>query len=108
VTAGETFTVMIDDASDLGAFEFELFYIPAIVTVEDVTVGEFLGSTGRAVIPLGPRIDNQAGRTIFGAFTLGLQPVPSGAGVRYRGGFGPRNMRKATKDAKDFRGFRAL
>ncbi|MGA9350612.1 MAG: cohesin domain-containing protein [Anaerolineae bacterium] len=83
VMAGETFTVsvMIDDATDLGAFQFTLLYAPAVVTVEDVTVGEFLGSPGRAVIPLGPRIDNQAGRTVFGACTLGLQPGPNGAGV---------------------------
>ena len=83
VAAGETFTVsvMIDEASDLGAFESTLLYAPAIVMVVDVTVGEFLGSTGRAVIPLGPDIDNQAGRTTFGAWTLGLQPGPNGAGV---------------------------
>lgn len=83
VTAGETFTVsvMIDDATDLGAFQSTLLYAPAIVTLVDVTVGEFLGSTGRAVIPLGPRIDNQAGRIVFGAWTLGLQPGPSGAGM---------------------------
>jgi hypothetical protein len=81
--AGETFTVsvMIDDASDLGAFQCTLLYAPDVVTVEDVMVGEFLGSTGRTVIPLGPHIDNQAGGTTFGAFTLGLQPSLNGTGV---------------------------
>jgi len=83
VMAGETFTVsvMIDDASDLGGFEFELFYIPTIIMVDNVTVGDFPGSSGRAVIPLGPRIDNQAGRTTFGAWTLGPQPGSNGTGV---------------------------
>jgi hypothetical protein len=83
VMAGETFTVsvMIDEANNLGAFQFDLRYTAAIVTVEDVTVGEFLGSPGRAVIPLGPHIDNQAGRTVFAACTLGLQPGPNGTGV---------------------------
>lgn len=83
VMAGETFTVsvMIDDASDLGAFQCTLLYVPAVVTVEDVMVGEFLETTGRTVIPLGPYIDNQVGRTTFAACTLGLQPGPNGTGV---------------------------
>ena len=82
VTAGETFTVsvMIDDASDLGGFEFDLLYIPAIITVGDVTLGDFPGSTGRTVIPIGPIIDNEAGKTSFGATTAGIGPGPNGMG----------------------------
>ncbi len=82
VTVGESFTVsvMIDDASDLGAFEFDLLYLPAVVTVDDVTLGAFLGSTGRSVIPVVPIIDNDAGRTSFGAATIGSAAGPNGTG----------------------------
>ena len=43
VAIGEEFTVsvMVDDANDAGAFQFWLFYDPAIVTVDDVTLGDF-------------------------------------------------------------------
>lgn len=83
VTVGESFTVsvMIDDASDLGAFQFDLCYTAAIVRVNGVTLGAFLGSTGRSVAPVGPKIDNQAGKVTFGAWSLGDQPGPNGTGV---------------------------
>ena len=83
VTVGESFnvSVMIDEASDLSGFEFSLLYITTIVTVDNVTVGDFLGSTGRTVSPVGPTIDNQAGRVSFGAWTLGSAPGPNGTGV---------------------------
>ena len=82
VAVGESFTVsvMIDEASDLGGFEFDLLYIPTIVTVDDVTLGDFPGSTGRTVIPIGPITDNEAGKTSFGATTAGIGPGPSGTG----------------------------
>jgi len=82
VKVGGSFTVsvMIDEASDLGGFEFDLLYIPAIVTVDDVTLGDFPGSTGRAVIPLSTIIDNEAGKTSFGATTAGIGPGPNGTG----------------------------
>jgi hypothetical protein len=82
VTVGESFTVsvMIDDASDLGAFEFDLLYLPATVIVDDVTLGDFLGSTGRTLIPVVPIIDNAAGKTSFGAATVGSAAGPNGTG----------------------------
>ena len=83
VDVGETFTitVMIDEADDLGGFEFALLYVTTIVTVDGVTLGDFLGSTGRTVSPVGPIIDNQAGRVRFGAWTLGSAPGPDGTGA---------------------------
>lgn len=80
---GETFTVtvMIDQASNLGGFEFTLLFTPATVTVDDVTVGDFLGSTGRTVIPVGPTIDNQTGRASFGAASVGSAAGPDGTGT---------------------------
>ena len=76
------------DAASLGAFQADLTYDPAVVQVEQVTVGPFLTSTGRTAIPVGPTIDNSAGRVTFGAFTFGRQPGAAGAGdlayVRFR------------------------
>ena len=82
VTVGESFTVsvMIDEANDLAAFQFDLLYITTTVRVDDVTLGDFLGSTGRDVIVLGPYVDEEAGEVTFGAATFGTAPGPSGAG----------------------------
>jgi hypothetical protein len=82
VDVGETFTitVMIDEASDLGAFQFDLLYITTTVTVGGVILGDFLGSTGRPANPIGPIIDNQAGKAKFGAWTLDSAPGPDGTG----------------------------
>ncbi|MGB9872617.1 MAG: VWA domain-containing protein [Anaerolineae bacterium] len=84
-----TLTVRIENASDIGAFQTDVVYDPAIVQVEGVTAGPFLSSTGRTVSPLGPDIDNIAGRVVFGAYTFGSQPGASGSGelayIRLRG-----------------------
>ena len=80
VGAGDTFTVtvMIDDVSDLGGFEFDLLFITTTVTVDSVALGDFPGSTGRDAISLGPNIDNQAGKVTFGAASFGSTPSPNG------------------------------
>ena len=83
VGVGESFTVsvMIDDADDLGGFQFNLLYDTAVVTVADVTLGDFLGSTGRPASPIGPIIDNQAGMVSYAGWTLGSEPPgPDGTG----------------------------
>ena len=83
VDVGETFTitVMIDEASNLGGFQFDLLYVTTTVTVDSVALGGFLGSTGRTVGLVGPIIDNQAGRVSFGAWTAGSAPGPNGTGA---------------------------
>ena len=84
VRTGETFTisVMIEEAEDLGAFEFTMLFANTIVRVDDITLGDFPGSTGRTVVSVGPTIDNQAGMASFGAVTAGSAiPGPSGTGV---------------------------
>jgi hypothetical protein len=78
---GSTVNVVIDDVANLGAFQFDLVYDPAIVQITGVALGPFPGSTGRTVIPVGPVIDNTAGRTTFGAFSFGLTAGPDGSGV---------------------------
>lgn len=79
---GDTFTlkVMIDGAVDLGGFQLALVYEPSVVKVERATLGDFLGSTGRSTLPLGPTVDNEAGRLTFGAFTFGSGSGASGTG----------------------------
>jgi len=82
--ASQTFTasVMIDQADDLGGFEFTLLFITKTVTVDSVAVGDFPGSTGREVIPaVGPTIDNQAGQVSLGVVTVGSASGPSGTGA---------------------------
>ncbi len=76
-----TTTVVISDVNNLGGFEVTLVYDPSVVHVEDVTLGDFLSSTGRTVSPLSPQVDNTTGRVIFGGYSLGTQPGPSGTGV---------------------------
>jgi hypothetical protein len=75
-----TQTMRLQDAANLGAFQTAVKYDPVVVQVESVTIGPFLGSNGLTVIPVGPVIDNSAGRATFGAFTYGGQPGASGAG----------------------------
>lgn len=83
VGLNETFAVqvMIEEANDLGAFEFELAYDPSILQVKEAALGDFLGSTGRSVVPIGPEVDNEEGRTTFGAISFLSGPGPSGTGV---------------------------
>lgn len=82
VAAGQTFEVRItlDGAQNLGSFQFALLYDPAVVRAESARLEDFLGSTGRAANPLGPRVDETQGRIMFGAFTLGRGPGPGGSG----------------------------
>ena len=79
-----TIAIVIENVSNLGAFEFKIIYDPAIVTVKDpsdVMLGDFLGSTGRSTGALGPNINNGAGSVSFGAYSLGDNPGPNGHGT---------------------------
>jgi len=75
--AGQTVkvSVVVEHAVNLGSFEFAVNFDSAVACVTGITLGPFLGSTGRSATPLGPRIDCPAGQAKFGAFTF-----PSGAG----------------------------
>ena len=80
---GHTFTinVMVDGAVNLGAFQFDMIYDPAVVTVTNVELGTFLGSTGRTAQPVGSNIDNAVGIVTFGAFSFGSNAGPEGTGL---------------------------
>jgi hypothetical protein len=80
---GGTFTVdvVVDDAVDLGAFQFDLIYDASVVVVTDIVLGPFLASTGRITQPVGDNIDNVAGTVSFGAFSFGNSAGPEGPGL---------------------------
>jgi len=83
VSLNEAFVVkvVIEGAEDVAAFQFDLIYRPSIVQVTEATLGDFLGSTGRSVMPIGPTVDNQQGRMSLGAISFGDATGPSGTGV---------------------------
>jgi hypothetical protein len=76
-----TMAIAVENAVDLGGFEFDLTFDPALLQVDDVGLGNFLGSTGRVTGELGPAIDNNVGTATYGAFSFGSQSGPSGAGT---------------------------
>jgi len=82
VAPGQPFTVnvMVDRAANLGAFQFDMIYDPAVVTVNQVELRPFLGSTGRTAQSVGTSIDNAAGIVTFGAFSFGSNAGPEGTG----------------------------
>ena len=73
--------VVIEEANDLGAFQFNLTYDPSIVQVTEVVWGDFLESTGNSAVPVGPIVNNEEGKVTFGAFSLVSAAGPSGTGV---------------------------
>jgi hypothetical protein len=81
VPKNRTFTVdvVIEDADDLGAFEFQLTYNNTCVQATDATLGPFLGSTGRSVADVGPTIGT--GIVTYGAYSWGAGAGPNGDGV---------------------------
>ena len=79
---GEPFSVnvVVDDVTNLGAFEFQLTYDPSVVGLQDFKEGPFLGSSGRRVECLPPR--TAEGSLHFTCVTLGATPDgPTGSGV---------------------------
>lgn len=83
---GDTFTVEVLAAgvSNLGAFELVVTYNPQILRAQGAGLGPLLGSTGRAVGLLGPRIDHGAGTIALGAYSHGQAPGADEGGVLAR------------------------
>jgi hypothetical protein len=81
--AGDQFEVdvVINGVADLGAFELSLRYDPALVQVDKAVIGKLVGSSNRTVVPLGPQVDQAAGKVALGAVTVGTQPGAKGNGV---------------------------
>jgi hypothetical protein len=82
VTTGEEFTVdiVVNNVSELGAYEFEIHFDPIRLDFISVENGTFLGSTGRTVSCIAPLIG--VGSVRYACATLGPSPAgPSGSGV---------------------------
>jgi hypothetical protein len=78
--ASATVNSAASNVGELGSFQFTLRFDPTIVSVADVTVGQFLGSTRRTVVCLEP--SQPPGYKEFVCSTLGSSPPgPSGSGV---------------------------
>jgi hypothetical protein len=72
--------VIVEDVEDLGAFQFYFAFDPDVVTVDNVKLGDFLGSTNRQVTAA-PWVETEPGKLTYGAFSLGAESGPSGRGV---------------------------
>ena len=83
VSLNEIFVVqvVIEEAGDLGAFQFDLTYDSSILQVTEAVLGDFLGSTGRSMVPIGPEVNDAQGRVTLGAISFGSGPGPSGTGI---------------------------
>lgn len=73
--------VVIEGVQNLGGFELAVSYDPSVLEVTGASVGDFLTSSGREQIPLGPQVDNEDGIVALGAFTVGDAAGPDGSGV---------------------------
>jgi hypothetical protein len=81
VAPGEYFSVdvVVQNVTNLGAYDFTLIYNPNIISFDSVSNLTFLGSTGRTVSCPPPVADGWVLR--FGCVTTGLAiPGPSGSG----------------------------
>jgi hypothetical protein len=83
VSTGATLgvNIVVDNAADLGGFEFTMTFDPAVVTAVTVTLGSFLGSTGRSVGAVTPIIDNTTGTVKYAAFSWGVGLGPDETGT---------------------------
>ncbi len=81
--AGNRFSVnvAVSGVSDLGAFELTLRYDATLVQIDSVNSGQFIGSTGRTAILLGPNNDRATGQLNVGALTTGAQAGAGGGGI---------------------------
>jgi hypothetical protein len=70
--------IHIDEAVELTGFELALAFDDSMLRFEDAELGEFLSSTGRSLVPLGPIAEGSGLR--IGAAALPGKPAPSGSG----------------------------
>ncbi len=77
-----TTTVEISLVQNLGAFAIELSFDANLLQVTSLSLGSFLGSTGRTIFPLINNFDNTIGLIEYAVTTLGSEPPgPDGDGV---------------------------
>ena len=80
---GDTLSValLVEGASNLGGFEAEVSFDPAVIQAYQVQFGDLLSSTGRSPYPLGPQIDNESGVIRLGGITTGETAGAAGTDV---------------------------
>jgi hypothetical protein len=82
VGASLTANIVISDVSNLGSFEFTFTYDPALVSVTEVTLGDFPESSGRDFTTMPTEISPTLGTVTFGAYSMGSSPAgATGTGV---------------------------
>lgn len=84
IRVGDNFTldVLVAQAPDLYAFQFDIAFDPAIIQATTLLEGDFLSAGGRATFFLPGTIDNLAGTVSFTADTLvGPGPAVTGDGL---------------------------
>ncbi len=87
VENGETFRIdiWIDNAEDLGGFQFILNYDPALIEVPKQTdpmiLGDLIGSTGRTPMEVVNELDPVAGTISYAVITTGSSPGANGEGL---------------------------
>ena len=69
-----------EGVEQLGGWEAQLAFAPAIVELSQVTQGVFLAASGRSVGGLGPET-LAAGQVALGAYSYGSPTAVSGAGA---------------------------
>ena len=81
---GQVLTVEVRaaQATDLAAFEFFLSFDPLVLRLVNIEAGDFLTSSGRQLVRLGPALEDD--RVGFGAATYGREPGVNGSGVLAR------------------------
>lgn len=86
IPAGQPFvvTIAIENAQNLGAFEFEYNFSSAVAvaTANNIQLGDMLGSSGRSTGQL--RMASAPGRPgvpLFGAYSYGAAAGPNGNGI---------------------------
>ena len=87
---GEDFQVdvVVDNVTNLAAFQFSLEYDSSIIKYKDVKEGPFLGSSGREVHSLDPRIEQRDGLEMLSFSCVTLGPPVSVGGVAGPNGSG--------------------
>jgi hypothetical protein len=78
--ASPAIDIRIDNVANLGSYEWQVTYDPAVLNFVSVVDGPFLGSTGRSVFCPDAILD--VGSVRFGCVSAGVTPAPpSGSGV---------------------------
>jgi hypothetical protein len=75
--------IAVENVSNLAGFQFDIYYNTEIIHATSATLGDFLTSTGKSSIEIGPEINNNnnPGKLIFGGATFGAGAGPTGNGI---------------------------